>query len=49
MEDLKTIINEINEECKQKEKHLISLENSLAEYKEELDALREKYNFYKRI
>ena len=47
MEDLKTIINEINEEYKQKEKHLISLENSLAEYKEELDALREKYNFYK--
>ena len=46
MEDLKTIINEINEEYKQKEKHLISLENSLAEYKEELDALREKYNVY---
>ena len=46
MEDLKVVINEIEEEYKQKEKTLISLENSLAEYKEELDALREKYNVY---
>lgn len=46
MEDLKLVINEIKEEYKQKEKTLIFLENSLAEYKEELDALRKKYNFY---
>lgn len=46
MEDLKVVINEIEEECKQKEKIFISIENNLSEYNIELEKLKEKYNVY---